>query len=225
MYKNIEVLDKTKHKGIKFDTVSDIEVAKNIGVVPLGVDEVLDMCSISPVVISAGQNGEFVAFTGISSDINIYKNETLYVPKFIKAYPFLNILIKDESDTLNTVVAIDNNPQYIGKDKTNKILTKDKQLEDLASKKIELVRNLNRFREISRKIVQELKEKNLLLRKDFRVNTNQEEKVILDEFYVINREEFLKLDDATLALWAKKGWISVIDAHIKSLINFEKIFK
>jgi len=225
MYKNIEVLDKKKHNGIKFDEISFDVVAKNIGVVPVGVDEILDMSCFAPVFISAGDNKEFVAFTGISKEVNIYNNNTAYIANFVKTYPFFNIIIKDTDENLNTVIAIDTNAEYVGKNKKNTILNKKFELEELANQKIEQVRALNNKREISRIIVKELEKKDLLVKKDFRVNVNGEEKIILEEFYVINRDELLKLDDATLALWAKKGWMSVIDAHTKSLNNFQKIFQ
>lgn len=183
------------------------------------------MSSIAPVIISTGENSEFVAFTGLSSTVNIYKNESLYLPRFVKSYPFFNIVVKDENDKLNTLVAIDNNENYVGKNKKNSILSKNKELEDVASKKIALVRELNKQRDVSKKIVEELREKNLLLKKDFRINVDNEEKVILEEFYIINREELLKQDDSTIATWAKKGWMGVIDAHVKSLGNFQRLFE
>lgn len=37
MYKNIKILDKEKFKNVKFDEVNGAEVAKNIGLIPLGV--------------------------------------------------------------------------------------------------------------------------------------------------------------------------------------------
>ncbi|MEA3289361.1 MAG: SapC family protein [Campylobacterota bacterium] len=223
MYKNIEVLDKNKHGGVKFDEVAEVTVAKNIGVVPIGVNEVFDMCSIAPVIISAGDSGEFVAFTGLSNTTTIYNNDNLYVPKFIKAYPFLNIDAKDEKGNPNPVIAIDNNQECVGTNKKNAILNKKGEPEKLAAAKMEIVRELNSYREISKKIVQELKSKNLLEKKDFRVNANGEEKIVLKEFYTINRDELVKQDDKTLALWARKGWMSIIDAHVKSLGNFEKL--
>jgi len=225
MYKNIEVLDKQKHKDLKFDDILDIEVAKNIGIVPIGVDEILDISSIAPIIINGGENSEFVAFTGLSNVVNIYNNESLYIPKFVKSYPFFNIVVKDENNNLNTLVAIDNNENYVGKDKKNSILAKDKELEEIASKKIALVRELNRQRDISKKVVQELKDKNLLLKKDFRIGIEDKEKIILEEFYIVNRDELLKQDDATLATWAKKGWMGIIDAHVKSLANFQKLLE
>lgn len=225
MYKNIEILDKKKHAKIKFEGVDTLEVAKNIGIVPIGVDEVFEMSCISPVIISAGEVSEFVAFTGVSKEVNIYTstNTSKYMPRFLTSYPFLNIVVADENKNLNTVVAIDKNEQYVAKNKKNFILDKSGELTKQADEKIATIRALDRQREIGKKIIKELKENDLLLQKDFRVKTDESEKVLLKEFYIVNREKLAQLPDATLALWAKKGWMGVIDAHTKSLNNFQKV--
>ena len=223
MYKNIEILDKKKHAKIKFDGVDTLEVAKNIGIVPIGVDEVFEMSCISPVIISAGEVGEFVAFTGVSKEVNIYTSTNKYMPKFLTTYPFLNILVNDENNSLNTVVAIDNDTSYVAKDKKIFIFDKNENLTKDADEKIAIIRALDRQRSVGKSIIKELKENDLLLQKDFRVKSNDQETVLLKEFYIINREKLAQLPDATLALWAKKGWMGIIDAHTRSLNNFEKV--
>ena len=90
MYKNLEVLDKTKFKTMKFTQVDVNEVAKNIGIVPLGYDEIIDMTYFCPVLIMGEGESEFVAFTGISKDKNIYKQENILIPTFCQTYPFAN---------------------------------------------------------------------------------------------------------------------------------------
>ena len=54
---------------------------------------------------------------------------------------------------------------------------------------------------------------------DFKVKVNDEEKTLLNEFYIVDREKLLKLDDETIASWARKGWMSLIDAHIDPLFS------
>ena len=38
-------------------------------------------------------------------------------------------------------------------------------------------------------------------------------------------EKLLKLDDKIIASFARKGWMGIFDAHLKSISNFEKILK
>jgi hypothetical protein len=225
MYKNIEILDKEKSKGLKFDDANLTLVGKNVGLIPLGFSEVWHASHHSAVVISAGDNAEFLAFTGITTEISIFNKPDVYLPAFIRSYPFLNIEVKDDKGALNSVIAFDNNKEFVGKNKAHAMIEKDKSLSKEANTKVELVRELNRQRDVSKKIIAELKSHDLLVKKDLKVNVNNEEKTILDEFYVINIEKLVKLDDATLASWARKGWIGIFDAHIKSLNNFQKVLQ
>jgi hypothetical protein len=223
MFKKVEILDKEKFKGMKFNEISSLEVARNTGVIPLGFNEIIDMAYFCPVLIMGNDDAlEFVAFSGISQKITVFNNENIYVPNFLKTYPFMNMMVKDENDNTRSIIGIDNDKD-VGKRKKTAIFTKDGELTEQAQEKITSIRELNRQRDISRKIVMAMKEKDLLLEKDFKVKYEDEEKVILEKFYIINREKLTTLDDTTVSLWAKKGWMTIIDCHIKSLMNFEKV--
>ncbi|MGB6328200.1 MAG: SapC family protein [Halarcobacter sp.] len=223
MYKNIEILDKEKLKGFKFDEVNTILVAKSIGLIPLGFSEVWTAAHDCPVIINSLDRGEFTAFTGITTELNIYNKENAYIPAFVRTYPFLSVDIKNEEGTFSSVISIDNNSQYVSKKKKENIFTKDKQLSENVNSKVETIRELNRQRDISRKIVQELKENDLLIKKDFKVKNNDIEKTFLEEFYIVDVKKLVNIEDSIIASWAKKGWMGIIDAHIKSLSNFPKV--
>lgn len=223
MYKNIKILDKEKFKNVKFDEVNNVEVAKNIGLIPLGFTEIWHASHHCPIIISAGENAEFLSFTGITKEITIFNKNEVYLPAFVRSYPFLNVEIKGEDEKINSVIAIDENVDFVGKNKQFFIIDKEKNITKEANSKIELVRELNRQREISKKIIAELKAHDLLVKKDLKVVVDNNERMILDEFYIINIEKLTKLDDAILALWARKGWMGIFDAHIKSLNNFQKV--
>ena len=225
MYKNIEILDKKKLKNLKFETVSPFEVGKTMEILPLGFNELLETTFDFPVIIMGEKdNLEFVAFGGISPKVSGFNNETVYTPVFTKTYPFLNVILKDKKGELKSVIGIDKG-EFCGTKKENTIFKSDGTLEEIASQKIEMVRELNRQRGISKKILKELVENDLLIKKNFSINDGKNTRVILDNFYVVNREKLFTLDDAILLLWAKKGWLTIFDMHLKSLGNFKKIFE
>lgn len=88
MYKNIKILDKEKLKALKFDDVNTSEIAKNIGLIPLGFSEVWYASHDCPVIISSGENAEFLAFTGITKEISVFNKNEVYLPAFVRSYPF-----------------------------------------------------------------------------------------------------------------------------------------
>jgi len=222
MYKNIEVLNKEKFKAMKFADIKANEVAKNIGIIPLGFTEVIDMSAYAPVIIMGKEEAEFVAFTGISKEVNIFRNNNVYIPTFPKTYPFLNTNVQDQNGNLKSVVSIDNG-KSVSKKKKFFIFNKDGELQEKTADKIKLLKELTRQREVSKNIIKELKSHDLLIEKDFKVKYKDGEKVLLESFYVINRDALIKLSDEILSKWAKKGWMSIIDCHINSLKRFEKV--
>ena len=142
MYKNIEILNKEKFKNLKFDDVDAKEVGKNIGLIPLGFTEIWSASFNSAIIISAGDNAEFIAFCGINLDITIFNKENVYLPAFLKTYPFLNVEVENKDKKVNSLIAIDNNPKYVAKDKKIFILDKEKLFAKPKILIIEIIRNL-----------------------------------------------------------------------------------
>ena len=223
MFKNIEMLDKEKFKSVKFADVKAIDVAKNSGMIPLGFNEIVDMSYFAPVIIIGKEDKEFVSFTGISTEITVYNQNNVYLPNFTKTYPFINTLAKDKDNIIQSIIGIDNG-EFVNKRKKLFIFNKKSELQKVASEKIQILRELNSKRDISKKIIKELESHNLLEKQNFKVQINDEEKTIIEEFYVVNRNKLINLDDKIISTWAKKGWITIIDCHLKSMQNFNNIF-
>ena len=68
MFKKVEVLNKNKFKSMKFTDVKAVNVAKSIGIIPLGFSEVMDMSAYAPVIIMG--NEEKIVFDVISTSKN-----------------------------------------------------------------------------------------------------------------------------------------------------------
>lgn len=225
MYKNIEVLDKEKFQDIKFSEVEAKEVGKNIGLIPLGFTEIWNAAHDSAVIISAGDNAEFLAFCGVTNEVTVFNHDNVYLPAFIRTYPFVNMEVRNEKNEIGSVIGIDKNSKYVAKNKKIALFDGEKNLTKEANERVELVRELNRQREVSRNIILELKEHDLLIKKDLTIKVEEQEKVIIEEFYIIDIQKLVKLEDKVLATWARKGWMGIFDAHVKSIANFKKVLE
>jgi len=224
MYKNIEILNKEKFKKIKFSPLSDIDVAKNVGLIPLGFSEILEMNFFAPILIMGEQHKEFFAFTGISKDITIFLEPNIYIPKFIQTYPFVTTTVKYIDNKYKNLLSIDYT-DMVNQNAQFHIFDQYGNFQTEAKKKVDLLKELTAQRDGSKKIIDELTKYNLLVKKDFKIKYGNEQKVILENFYIIDRKKLIDLDDTILAKWAKKGWMSIIDCHIKSLSNFHKVIR
>ncbi len=224
MYKNIQVLKKSEFKNINFNQIDAKEFVENIKIIPLGVDEVYDYVSYAPIIITGGEDNEFALFPGITDNSSVFhKCDNINTPFYINSYPFLMLKVKDENDEIVNLIGIDNNEKFVGEGKTNKIFKKDEELDDLSENIINNLKIFHQKREVSKNIMYNLKEKDLLQKQSFKIKVNEKEKDILTDYYIVDRKKLLELDDETLSIWAKKGWISLIDAHLNSLKNFKKL--
>jgi len=220
MYKNLEVLSKEKFQDIKFNNVSAAETGKTLSFIPVGFAEIIDMCSIAPVIIFGNEDElEFIGLFGLTPEMSVFNKQQLLAPLYLRSYPFVNIVAKND-DKLTSVIGIDKNKDHVSKKATNSIFDGKGELTKEANAKVEMVRELNRQREVSKALIKLFKEKNLLVQKDFKVKVGDKEKVIVEKFYVIDREKMMQLDDAILVEWTKKGWTTLVDCHLKSLSNF-----
>jgi hypothetical protein len=224
MYKNIKVLSKKENLKTKFSLAKLTDKLKHNGLIPLGIGEVNSYSSVAPILISGTKLKRFVLFIGLSSTNNIFTNSRLlHEPQYLKNYPFIMIKAKNEKDETIEVIGIDEDSDIVGKDKEFNIFGENKKLSKKAQIMIENLKNLNIQLKISQELILELENKELLKQQTFNIKVKGEVKPILKDYYIVDRVKLNKLDDKTLALWARKGWLSVIEAHSYSLRNFKTI--
>ena len=58
-----------------------------------------------------------------------------------------------------------------------------------------------------------------------RVKRKKIKKVLIKGFLVVNKEKLNELSDDVLASWVRNGIINLIEAHLKSLENIQKLFE
>ena len=64
----------------------------------------------------------------------------------------------------------------------------------------------------------------ILEEREITVGEGEEKKVLVNGFRIINQEKLHALSDAVLADWVRRGIISFIDLHLKSLENIQTLF-
>ena len=223
MYKNIKIFKKSENLNNKFSHASIEKKLENNKLIPIGIDEVIKYASSFPIIISGKEEHEFVLFSGLSTSNNFFvKCEGIDEPEFLQTYPFLMIDIKDEKDNNVSAIAYDKNDEYVGVNKDIEFFN-DNKLNQEVINKIEKVRLLQTKRNLAKMLIKELKDKDLLIKQSFNIKIKDEVRTILKDYYIINRTKMCKLDDKTISTWTRNGWIGLIDAHMFSLRNFQKL--
>jgi hypothetical protein len=231
MYKKLELLSKSKHKNLELDELKDLDFAKNIHLVTLGLSEVSKLSSILPIIITGGEVQQFAVFTALSNQENYFTTNSckdIYIPMSLRSYPFTMVDTYEEGkpDKKLRAVALDIENKYIGSKKTHKIFTKDGILGNFTKNKVQTAQNFEQDKFNAQRLISVLKENELLDKRSFEIKMQDGKvKVLLSDFYVVNKEKLFTLEDALLLKWARNGWLFTIESHINSIEQISTLLK
>ena len=229
MYKKIELLSKKEHKDLRIDSLDNLEFAKELRLVTLGLSEVSKLSSVLPIIISGGEEQQFIVFSALSNQDSYFTTnrcKDLYLPMSIKSYPFIMVDSHEEGNEERKfrAVAIDAKSDFVGKSKKYKLFVEDGKLGQFSQSKVSMVQNFDKDKANSQRLISSLKEYNLLDKRSFEIKIEDgSTKSLLSDFYVVNKSRLLELDDEIIVQWAKNGWLFVIESHIKSIENINTL--
>ena len=154
---------------------------------------------------------------GRNENLIIDKDYKGYVPAIMQNYPFTVAKVEDQ-----TILCVDEDaPQLKGKGE--KLFKKNEEPSDFLKNTITAIQNYNAELAATQKALEEIKKAGILINKELTVSDNDKKITLIKGFSVVSRKKLNELDDATLADFARKGYISLIDAHIRSLSNLQNL--
>jgi putative transposase len=227
MYNKLVVLDKEQHKSLKVSPLEDLKFAKKMAFVPVLASEIAMVAETFPVVFTADENPTLVALTSLGGE-NLAINEdgkyiTRYVPAFLRKYPFSLASSKENPD--QKVILIDESASNVSKTKGKQLFDKDGNETEVLKNAIKFLGDYEKQNLTTQAIAKAIKEAGILEDREISIGEGEEKKVLIKGFRVVNKEKLNSLDDKVLADWVRKGIITFIDTHLKSLSNIEVLFK
>jgi putative transposase len=226
MYKNLVVLDKEKHKDLKINPLENLFFAKETAFVPVTASEIALVGAAFPVVFSADENPSLIALVslgGNSLGINADgKWITSYVPSYFRKYPFSLASTKENPN--QKVILIDEDSSLFSKSKGKQLFKKDGDKSETLEHAIEFLTSHENQTIITMNVAKVIADSGILEDREISVGEGDEKKVLVNGFKVVDREKLNALSDDILADWVRKGIITFIDAHLKSLDNIQALF-
>ncbi|MEA3315538.1 MAG: SapC family protein [Campylobacterota bacterium] len=226
MYKNLVVLDKEKHKELKISPLENLNFAKDNSFVPVIANEVALIGANFPVVFSADENPSLVSLVSLGGDSLAINTEgkwiTPYVPSFFRKYPFSIASTKENAN--QKVILIDEESSLFSKSKGKQLFKKSGEQSDTLAHAIKFLTSHEQQMTITKNIAKLIANSGILEDREISVGEGDEKKVLVNGFKVVDRDKLNGLSDDILADWVRKGIISVIDAHLKSLDNIQTLF-
>jgi hypothetical protein len=108
LYRSIEPLNVTQHGKMKVRPVLDMSEVASTHAIPLTVDEFALVQRHYPIVFSIGEKPIPIALMGLNENVNVFLEKdgrpidsSLYIPAYIRRYPFLLARVRPDSDELS----------------------------------------------------------------------------------------------------------------------------
>lgn len=230
MYVNVKPLDKKVHQNLKYAPVKGYRFAEALPAAVLSHLEMAHASRYYPIVFLNGGDDKNPWMPHALLTLQPKKNAFItddgvwaagYIPMYVRRYPF--ILGRSSEANKFTVMIDESAPQFQG-DKGTPLFDAAGEPGDILKRAIAFLQKYNKDFEITRLMVQEIEKNDLLIPMKARGGKDGPEK-ILAGFRTIDFRKMLKLDDATLAGWVRKGIMPMINAHLTSLANFNALAK
>ena len=226
MYKNLVVLDKEQHKELKISPLENLSFAKQTAFVPVIANEVALVGAAFPIVFTADKKPSLVSLVSLGGESLAINAEgkwmTSYVPSYFRKYPFSLASTQDNPE--QKVILIDEESPLFSKSKGKQLFKKSGEQSETLSHAIKFLTNHENQANVTANVAKLIADSGILEDREISVGEGDEKKVLVQGFKVVDKEKLNALSDDILADWVRKGIITMIDSHLKSLDNIQTLF-
>jgi hypothetical protein len=228
-YKDLLPLSSVDHADFRARAMDSADFLIDQHAVPLTTDEFSSACRFFPIVFSAGDNPVPLALMGMNEGMNTFVDadgkliNPVYVPAYIRRYPFLLARLRPDSDELS--LCFDPTAGAIGKYDEGDLLFEDGKPTEATNGILEFCKNFEEAGQRTGMFVEELKKADLLM--DGEVSITPEggsQPYIYRGFQMIDEAKLRELRGDVLRKMMQNGILGLIFAHLFSLQLMREVF-
>tara|TARA_R110000868_G_scaffold331140_1_gene592117 strand:- start:11505 stop:12287 length:783 start_codon:yes stop_codon:yes gene_type:complete len=231
LYKNVEPLNRTKHKNYGIKVVAEpYGFLKDWHFVPAIAGEFI-VASGSYPIIFLGDKKMPVLVMGLRQGSNVFVSKDgqfdadHYVPAYVRRYPFVSA---SNADDTPSTVCVDVEADFVVKENAEMpFFTEAGEPTEYTNKAVEYVSAFENDAKITQAFVERLVALDLFEQKSVRVaDPNDSEKTVtVAEYWGVSEEKFGNLPADKLVSMHKSGDLAAIFAHLFSLHRWERIMR
>ena len=228
-YKDLVPLSSVDHADFRARPLDSAEILVGQHAIPLTSDEFVSACRFFPIVFSAGDNPVPLALMGLNEGINTFVDDDgklvnpVYVPAYIRRYPFLLAKLQPNSEELS--LCFDPTSGALGKFDEGDMLFVDGQPSDQTKAVLEFCKNFEEAGQRTGMFMEELKKADLLM--DGEVSIQQEgndKPYVYRGFQMVDENKLRELRGDVLRKLMQNGILGLIFAHLFSLQLMREVF-
>lgn len=198
--------------------------------IPLTVDEMVQAQRSFPIVFSAGDNPVPLALMGMNEGVNVFVNEEgridepVYLPAYIRRYPFILAKLRNESDDLS--LCFDPTTDTVGAFEEGEPLFTDTTPSETTQRVLQFCEQFEQAGQRTRVFMEELKKHNLLMDGEVTITQSDlgDQPFVYRGFQMVDQEKLRELRGDQLRTWNQNGMLPLVFAQIFSLELMRDIF-
>ncbi len=229
-YQDLIPLNSNEHGDWSTKPLPDAGFVKDHHAIPLTTDEFVQASRHYPVIFSAGDRPVPLALMGMNEGVNIFVDDKgsftapVYIPAYIRRYPFMLAKINPDSEDLS--LCFDPTVEGVGKFKDgDELFDKDKKPTETTQNILKFCEQFEQAGARTQSFIDELTKMDLLMDGEVAINVpDQEKPYVYRGFKMINEEKLRDLKGNELRKMNQNGMLPLIHAHLFSLQLMRDIF-
>src|SRR3954470_20608768 len=229
-YQGVEPLNVSQHGTMKVRSVVNMGQIGATHAVPLTVDEFTLVQRHYPIVFSIGENPIPIALMGLNEGVNVFLDDdgralqpNLYIPAYIRRYPFMLARLRPDSDELS--LCFDPTANAVGEFDEGEPLFDGDQPSDATKAILQFCEQFESAGQRTGAFIEELKTSNLLMDGEVAIQPEGfEQPFIYRGFRMVDEDKLRDLRGDELRKMNQNGMLALIFAHLFSLSQMREVF-
>ncbi len=228
-YQDLMPLNSRDHASWRSRTTSKAPWLAGFHAVPLTVEEFPAAARNFPIVFSSGENPVPLALMGLNEGVNVFVDdegavtENVYIPAYVRRYPFLLAKLSPESEDLS--LCFDPTADLVGEFDEGNALFDGDQASDTTKALLGFCEQFEQAGMKTQAFVEELAKHKLLMDGEVAIQQDGvEQPFVYRGFQMIDQEKLREVRGDVLRGWNQNGMLPLVYAHMFSLELIREIF-
>ena len=228
-YKDLMPLNSRDHSTWKSKTTETATWMVGQHAIPLTAEEFVHASRNYPIVFSVADNPVPLALMGLNEGVNVFMGEdgkfteTVYVPAYVRRYPFMLAKLRDDSEELS--VCFDPTADAIGAFEEGTPLFDNGEPTDATKDILGFCEQFEQAAQRTQAFMADLVESGLLMDGEVSIQPDPEQPpFIYRGFQMVNEEKLRELRGDQLRKMNQSGFLPLVYAHLFSLAQMREVF-
>lgn len=227
-YNDLVLLSSQEHADWKSRATDKATWLAGVNTVPLTVEEFPLAQRHFPIVFSADDNPFPIALMGMNEGINVFVDEDgtvnspIYLPAYVRRYPFLLAKVRPDSDELS--LCVDPTSELVGEIEDGERLFDGTEPSESCKNTLQFCEQFEIAGQKTANFMAELTKHNLLMDGELNIDVGSGQPFNYRGFRMVDENKLREVRGDVLRGWNQSGLLALIYAHLFSLDLVRDIF-